>query len=484
MTTHLARSGAVLALAVGFWLGSTTAARADNLDQKLVDQASKILAALEKNGYHNVGIIRARVQIGSREPSFTVGPINGNLPTRLENALVMHLGSEPKIGIIHNASKAASDAKIGSWYTNQAERKKLFDVNYPLAWGDKKVKASAIVAPLVKVSSDFGKVTVVLEAFTSDKPGTMVHLTDVAVETDTQMLRDLAKSYNVVMRGLKDKSGTNVRKLAIQQVKARDEETNPPMPNPNPTPTPMPVTAGNSTTVGDLEFKLLYDGNPVEIKGSEIVCPDPGKPIVFSLTNKSSKRIGVDVKLNGASLFKEQTEPAESCRVWVIDDGKTSNLEGFYSEEAEGNVAKFKILIGEEAKTQRDQLGEKAGLIEITVFPEGDTTTPPSADGLQISRNLRALKAKEDKAARRDLHTLQNTLLKRNLLKREVKMVKEDGRTIKRELIVKDSAAEAAATAALKVVDFKKNTQAPASTTLKLIPKSAPPPAATEEEKK
>jgi hypothetical protein len=481
MTTHLARSGAVLALAVGFWLGSNTAARADNLDQKLVDQASKILAALEKNGYHNVGIIRARVQIGSREPSFTVGPINGNLPTRLENALVMHLGSEPKIGIIHNASKAASDAKIGSWYTVPAERKKLFDVNYPLAWGDKKVKASAIVAPLVKVSADFGKVTVVLEAFTSEKPGTMVHLTDVAVETDTQMLRDLAKSYNVVMRGLKDKSGTNVRKLAIQQVKARDEETNPPMPNPNPTPTPMPVAAGNSTTVGDLEFKLMYDGAPVEIKGSEIVCPDPGKPIVFSLTNKGPKRIGVDVKLNGTSLFKEQTEPAETCRVWVIDDGKTSNLEGFYDG---ANVQKFKILIGEEAATQRTQLGEKAGLIEITVFPEADTAPPPSADGLQISRNLRALKAKEEKAARRDLHTLQNTLLKRNLLKREVKMVKEDGRTIKRELIVKDTAAEATAAAELKEVDFKKGTQAPASTTLKLIPKSAPPPAATEEEKK
>ncbi len=344
-----ARILATSLLAAAAWVGVGGAARADRLDQKLLEQAPKIVEALQSKGYHTVGVIRFRVKIGSHPESFTVGAINGNLATRLENALIIHAGSDEKtaLGVIHDASKTALRHKVGNWYSDKGERENLFKINYPLAWGNKMVKPDAILTGLVEVNADYTKGTVTIDAFTAKETKLTPLMAKFTFEADAPLLHDLGKSYSV--RGLRGKHTAGaMRNVIFKEVKKRDEDNTPDKP-----------TNNSSTMVGDIEFKLLSDGESVTIKAGadnnkqmQVECPDPSKAVVFSISNKGDKRLGVDLKLNGTSLLLRQAESSEACRLWVLMPGKTYTLKGYYEEASEKNVAPFQILIGDAAKSR------------------------------------------------------------------------------------------------------------------------------------
>jgi hypothetical protein len=240
-----------------------------------------------------------------------------------------------------------------------------------------------------------------------------------------------------------------------------------------------------SVMVGDIEFKVLSADQPVSIKDSaannarqsEVVCPSADKPISFSITNTSKdKDLGVDVKLNGYSLFLEQTQPPQDCRVWVLKPGKTYTLKGFYSDsEKEKNVTPFKVLVGEEARKTRSELGDKAGQIQISVFEQvkKDDKKGEKGEEMAISRSLRGIEASKEKKVRQNLPALQNYLLQKSLLKRQVEEVKEDGKIVKRELIVKDNEAETKLIANLQAVEFPRTAEPTASLLLQILPKPA-----------
>jgi hypothetical protein len=168
------RLAAGVALAVGISLGIAAAwAHPDQLDDKMTEEVPKVLKALRAHGYHNVGVLRFRVQQGSQADSFDAELLGDDLATRLENALVIHPGSDEKgaLGIIHDASKTAAAHKVANWYADPAERKKLFAItDYPLASGTKKVPADAFLTGLVKVSDDTSRATVVIQFFSLQAP--------------------------------------------------------------------------------------------------------------------------------------------------------------------------------------------------------------------------------------------------------------------------------------------------------------------------
>src|SRR4051812_30831772 len=95
LRSSLCKPGATFLALTLAWAGSG-AARADNLDQKLLEHAPKIVEALHAKGYKNVGVLRFRAHLGHKADSFKVGAINGNLVQRLENALIINLGSDDK----------------------------------------------------------------------------------------------------------------------------------------------------------------------------------------------------------------------------------------------------------------------------------------------------------------------------------------------------------------------------------------------------
>src|ERR1043166_2321604 len=105
--------------------------RADHLDEQLVKKGDDVVEYLRKHDVKKVGVLRFRVQQGTHPESFQTGPINSNLVERLENALILNMGTNEKmaIGVIHDAGHEAAAKKVGDWYGNAGERKKLFDVS-------------------------------------------------------------------------------------------------------------------------------------------------------------------------------------------------------------------------------------------------------------------------------------------------------------------------------------------------------------------
>jgi hypothetical protein len=468
---------AALALALGL---DAAVARADHLDDKLNEQAPKIVAALRERHVKNVGVLRFRVKEGDRPESFTSGPLNGNLAVRLENILVMHAGSDDDkdaLGIIHNAGLEAARRKVGKWYDDEAEQRRLFAIDsYPLAWGSNKVKADALLTGLVSVASDYREGTVVIEEMHG--PGDSKKLVEFSFEVDGALLTDLGKSYSLSKRNREAaRTVVKTRDLVADAVKRSNDANNGNPPGGNGNDQPVVNNSADSIEVGGVAFQLLSGGRPVPIKskdaaknngGYQFESPDPAQEILFKITLKGDKAAGVDVKFNGSSLLFEQTQEPANCRVWVLkpeDKYRSYTLKGWYLQTAEGEpmkIAPFKVLTGADAKSwskNNSQLADKAGSISISVFEEGDQT------GSEMLISARGLTSSQEKSARDDRDTLQRTLMKNGHLKwRDV---------VKRDLIVPDkNSLQDASDSLIKTVNFQRKPVAIGMTTIDILPKA------------
>src|SRR5436190_11454590 len=96
------------ALVLGGWVNNPAPARADNIDLELYKQAPKVMEYLQKQGFQNVGVLKFRVQKGTKPETFNAGPLNVNMASRLENLLILVNDTKQPIGIIHDASRVAA----------------------------------------------------------------------------------------------------------------------------------------------------------------------------------------------------------------------------------------------------------------------------------------------------------------------------------------------------------------------------------------
>ena len=129
-----------LGLILAAWASGPTAARADNIDLALLDEAPKIMAYLHKQGYKNVGVLEFRVQKGKEHADFGTGTLNSNMATRLENALILLDDPADPIGVVRDASQHALSRDKKATYLTADGRKALMAASYPLAWGKEVVK--------------------------------------------------------------------------------------------------------------------------------------------------------------------------------------------------------------------------------------------------------------------------------------------------------------------------------------------------------
>ncbi|MDB5306844.1 MAG: hypothetical protein JWO38_1046 [Gemmataceae bacterium] len=447
-----------LVVCVGLAL-TTPAARADRIDAKLHENAPAILAALNKQGVKTVGVLRFRAERGKKPESFDTGPINDGLAARVENLLVIHADRGHPVGVLRDPNHEAAANKLGHWFTNTADRKKLFDHAYNLAWGDGTARPDAFLTGEVRCTGDMVKTTVVVEMFTAANPTKLVPVVEFTVDTDRLILADLGQRFNVARRGPGVRRAADLDRFAIGEARRRDgdlpdgaDPANPPTPT-----DPPPAPTETLTDIGGVSFQLLSGDavqtiNPAKSAGAkwEVTSPPPGQPVTMVLKNTSGKRLGVVLKVNEVSTIFEQVEDSALCRKWVLEPGKEIKVKGFYQEGKQ--VAPFKILVGDEARqfVEQQQLGDKAGKIRVEVFAEaaGDDDT-----ALAISLPRRMPEGRIG-VARRDLASLQTALMKPARVTRATRTETVDGKAVKREIIVPDKQA-LQPSPELKEVDFK-----------------------------
>jgi hypothetical protein len=372
-----------LAICGTLWLALSAAARADNLDAALYRESPKVMQYLRDHGYRNVGILKFRVQKGTHQPSFRVGPLNTNLPTRLENALVLRDKDDNPIGIIHDADKVAQDLRIAS-YTTDPGMARLFQTRFPLAWGDTKVQADAFLTGLVRVPANFKTATVIIQAFTakSTKPDPVVSFT---VETDRSLLDDLGQSFVLNSRSVKSRRTSRALDLEAAEESAKEENS----------PSPRPDAPSGDRP---LLFEIRYDSQPQQLEpqgGDKYRVAEPQEPqkVTFYMKNVSGEQIGVVVMLNGKNtIYQEENEPVK-CSMWILDAGTEYDIQGFQLDREDR--APFKVLSPEasEAMAYSDNLG----LISVYVFrsssnpPEDKNIERPgqsSEDGKNFGRSI------------------------------------------------------------------------------------------------
>jgi hypothetical protein len=411
----VSRDFSLLALLTGVSLVWTPPARADRLDARLNSEMPKLVKFIKDNGYKNVAVLRFRVQRGTGKSSFSVGPINGSMAERIENLLLVNSSTErgPLFGITHDAGHAAQQSHVAAWTTSETERRKLFDVNYPLAWGNDRVKVDAFITGKIVNVGDRRKTTVTLEAFSRTNL-TLTKVAEFTLDTDQSLIRDLG--YNFALSRGEQQTVQNAppeRKLQVlddltfTQVGQSEKR-------PSPSSTEKPGRVG-PTDVGGIKVEMILDGNPVaidELSAGEaryqVACPNKGQKVVFVLTNSGAEKRGVVLKVAGYNTIDQQTDDSARCRKWILKPGARYQIKGYYFGEKADKLTSFDVLDGEAAKKVVDQNGEWASFIQLDVFREDPGFV--ADEFKQIS--ARAMKREVAKAARTTHQTLKTQLLK------------------------------------------------------------------------
>jgi hypothetical protein len=188
-------------------LGTSANAQADTsaatLERLFAEQAVRLLDLCRQKGYQNVGVLKFRVQKGQEKLSDNVGPLNMTLADKLQKALILKNSKKHEVGIIRDASRVAYNTKGANHLQQGAGRQKLFEANYPLAWGDKEVKADAFIFGTARLEPSMKEMTIAL--FTIDKRQINDKCEQVVkfhATTDVSTLVDAGESF--ALRGVFD----------------------------------------------------------------------------------------------------------------------------------------------------------------------------------------------------------------------------------------------------------------------------------------
>jgi hypothetical protein len=360
-------------------------------------------------GYKSVGVLRFRVQKGSRKPSFDACSLCDGMTTRLENCLI--LSCDPKdedktARVIRGAARTANARGIKQWYSKPDQRQKLFGQSYQQAWGNQSVKPDCLLTGLIVNKGDRKKTTVTILALARKNPSKPDKVLSFEVDTDRMLLRDLG--YNVIVANRSKRRRVSAREMdqqAVNQVKQQEQQG---QKNKNGT-----KNGGKTGQQGGqvtpesffgFQFKIFYDGQTQTIRklgqqqGDDnsdakstqfVVNPvTAGKKVVFTLARMNApteKRMGAVIRVNGQSTWKEEDTEPMSCHRWLYDasdKGKPDKFEGFYYDLKGTNLKRFKVLSEDESKTKQGQLS-RPGWIDVDIFESGDA--PDESTEMKIS---------------------------------------------------------------------------------------------------
>ena len=344
-----------------------TAQAADTLDHMLiVSNAQPILKQLKEKGYKNIAILNFEVQRGG-----PYGPVYIDVcrlheagAIMLENALIIANPTDEPIGIVRSASAVAAKNDPKANYATPTDRGKLFQYDYPLAWGKQSVKVDAFLVGQVSVAEDVKSATFTLRYFDAKNPGVWQNLkpkkTDVAITPE--LLSDLNQSFALgsavsSTRGGDDALVLNDPALAMVLGKGIDIDVYKPINNgstdngstpPNtgsgslpkrtkPVTKPVTVNAEEMDTLHELlDVRLYYDNEEVKRSAND-TFPEPSPKQRVKITLQAKSKLGVVLLVNGINTadYDKNNREVNDYTKWILEPNLVYNIEGFYGDNKE-----------------------------------------------------------------------------------------------------------------------------------------------------
>jgi hypothetical protein len=359
-TTRSARDWARVAIpliAVGVAVVVPQSAHSETLDQELLHQAPRVLRYLNERGWRNVGVLKFRVQKGNERISDRVGPLNLNLATRLEIALVLADDVRKPVNIIRDASAVATKIP-GANHLNQSGREALFRGRYPLAWGDQQVEADAFLTGVAILSPDLRQVKVEILGFGRNSPK-MENIAEFTASTDPPVLVDVGESF--MTRGAFEEGRVEIVPETVVKTAAKVKQSVEPHPLLDP-----------SAPVG---LEVFYDNRsvPLEIREGKAWVQEPQEvqKLLFVLRkrDKTLARYGVVLTVNGQNTLYKERVPPIACTKWILsEDYPAITVRGFQTREKTAEA--FRILSAQESEANMMNYGADVGTISLVVFRE------------------------------------------------------------------------------------------------------------------
>lgn len=393
----------------------------DNLDEVLRNKAPELLKYLRGKNYANVGVLKFLVKKGDAAPSDNVGELNLSLANRLEVALVLSNPDED-LGIIQQASRTVTkENNVRASHLTKEGRKAFFTGEYDLAWGPRKVMASAFVTGLVTISKDLKTTTIRFQVF--DKDGDLSDVLDeVKMETSPRILTEAGYSYlftaeankDAFASAKKDKGNRFPRAVLVDKVVdplADVVVINRPK---------VDEVAVNPFKQGPIKLTILYNGKPVSIENGIVPEPKESDRVTFQIENPTQDTYAVLVKVNGTNtLFNETINDPRTCHKWILRPGEKQIITGFQTDEQ--TVNEFKVLSPKESEENEVYYGDNAGTFRMAAFKGNIVKEDPSIEINKVREETEVARAAIGRGtlALADIQAGSLNALKRTLRGRE-----------------------------------------------------------------
>jgi hypothetical protein len=402
--------------------------RAGSLDRAILEKSGDLIAYLKDNKIANIGVLPFEVQRGARRTVVGDAPLSLTLPTRIENALIITMAPNEKlaVGVIRDATGTARQAGIGSYRLDQSAFKKLFDLEYDLAWGGKRGRANGfLTGTVISSGTDRSATTVHIDLLTPtswrDRRLVPEKRWSIQVPTDTLLAAELGYHFSLSPLALsRGGKGLNRTRLVADQIASEDEAGS-----------RTPGSAHTPDNIAGFAFELLYDGKKQTLKsigqGPGALQPEYRAPtpevetrISMCLTRMDREKVKLAVLLmvNGQSTFNHEMGDPLLCRKWVYDEervGRKDEWKGFYTGTEGKNLLPFKALTKEESAPLARELGTRAGWIDIHVFASIEKAVDEADEKVMLisPRSLELARSKKS-----SLKELRAGLMQANNLKR------------------------------------------------------------------
>ena len=397
--------------------GLSLSACADNIDDQLLHCAPSIVEHLRTKGCRNVGVLTFMLEKDNEPSRFHGALICDNIAERLSNSLILACPrDESGLNVVRNASKVAAQKIVGASYRTAENRRRLFEIPYPLDYGPE-VVPDIFLAGKVTVSLDLRKARVAIGAFERQDPSLVYDVLEFDVPVDRQILADVGEGYSLskhrsrFVRGFADDEildSVDVDRRARKKEDRGDE-----------------YGRAEAWSEGfPVTLTIFYDGVEQELRSdseahgrSNFTVSDPheGQRVTFGLRNETDYDLSVVLTVNGISTLHEKVGPAAELPKWILKPKKYYLVKGYHAEDHKTYV-KIAGISNELSEAVFEDLGgeKTAGLVHLHVFRpvSGITGTAPA-----FTRSIGRLSA-ADLAKRpvRSFSDLRTALIDRSVL--------------------------------------------------------------------